>query len=262
MIRDADLDGVSIVTPGHTHVDLTLQAVSAGVLVLLEKPIADSAEGADQLLRQCAEGTVLPGHVLRFNPAHREFKRRLDAGAVGRLLAISASRDRENGHRRYGEPDPAFLTQIHDLDLAAWLDGALPHWVSSISDVGTKQRSAVFTNAVSTKGTVWSIRSTWLRERDSHILDRLDAFGTEGSIHLESNGAGTHVWSADSAAVDRWPAEAAPGLGQEVAEFLALLQGSAPCPITLVEGRAAVHMAAAVRASARTGGRRVDLAEL
>jgi len=67
----AEVDGVIIASPTKTHVEVAAACLSAGVHVLLEKPMATSPAEAEELLalsRRIAR-VLMIGHVERFNPA-------------------------------------------------------------------------------------------------------------------------------------------------------------------------------------------------
>ena len=66
-----ELDGVVIAAPTNLHFELGRFFLEQGVHVLMEKPLADSAEHAEQLVQTARRnGCVLQtGHVERFNPA-------------------------------------------------------------------------------------------------------------------------------------------------------------------------------------------------
>lgn len=71
------VDAVSIATPTVTHRDLALPCIEAGIHVLVEKPLAQSAQLAEEIV-QAAEkaGVVLQvGHIERFNPAFKAAKK-------------------------------------------------------------------------------------------------------------------------------------------------------------------------------------------
>lgn len=67
------VDAVSIAVPTPVHAEVGLDVLSRGIAALIEKPLADSLEGAERLVRQAdAAGVVLQvGHVERFNRAVR-----------------------------------------------------------------------------------------------------------------------------------------------------------------------------------------------
>ena len=67
------VDAVSIAVPTSAHTEVGLAVLSRGIAALIEKPLADSLEGAERLVQQAeAAGVVLQvGHVERFNRAVR-----------------------------------------------------------------------------------------------------------------------------------------------------------------------------------------------
>jgi len=67
------VDGVSIVVPTDRHLEVGLKAVDHGVHMLMEKPVTQNLNEADQLLAAAkAKNLVLQvGQVERFNPAVR-----------------------------------------------------------------------------------------------------------------------------------------------------------------------------------------------
>lgn len=87
MKQDTDCDAVHILTPPHLHHDLTLEALSLGVHVLVEKPFATSAVQA----RAMQDAAAQAGRLLAVNhnflglPAHARLKTALAQGLVGRI---------------------------------------------------------------------------------------------------------------------------------------------------------------------------------
>ncbi|HSD30861.1 MAG TPA: Gfo/Idh/MocA family oxidoreductase [Gemmatimonadales bacterium] len=67
------VDAVSIAVPTPAHTEVGLAVLSRGIAALIEKPLADSLEGAEALVREATQrGVVLQvGHVERFNRAVR-----------------------------------------------------------------------------------------------------------------------------------------------------------------------------------------------
>ena len=127
MFAEERLDLVSIVAPTSLHLPVTLAALRAGANVLVEKPIAATREEATAMIEAAAGANrmLTVGHIERFNPAIRELRRRLDAGELGRIFQISAT--------RLG-PFPARIRDVgvvvdlapHDLDVMRYLVGSEP----------------------------------------------------------------------------------------------------------------------------------------
>ena len=67
------VDAVSIAVPTPAHTEVGLAVLSRGIAALIEKPLADSLEGAEALVREATQGGVVlqVGHVERFNRAVR-----------------------------------------------------------------------------------------------------------------------------------------------------------------------------------------------
>ena len=66
MLENEQLDGVAIVTPPNTHVDLAQEALMHSLPVLVEKPLAVDHEVANNFLNSLQENTVLVvGYILR-----------------------------------------------------------------------------------------------------------------------------------------------------------------------------------------------------
>jgi predicted dehydrogenase len=86
--------GVVIATPADTHADLASQALAAGKGVLVEKPMALEAKGAEAMLleAQIAGGTLMVGHLLLYQPAIARLKELIDAGTIGQVYRISQER--------------------------------------------------------------------------------------------------------------------------------------------------------------------------
>lgn len=120
---DALLDGVdavSVAVPTPAHTEVGLAVLSRGIATLIEKPLADSVEGAERLVRQAqAVGAVLAvGHVERFNRAVRAAMPYLEGPRFLQTERLAPFQPRGT--------DVAVILDlmIHDLDLILELVGA------------------------------------------------------------------------------------------------------------------------------------------
>jgi predicted dehydrogenase len=70
------VDAVSIATPTPLHFDIAARCLAEGVHVLVEKPITETLEQAETLMRaaESSERVFQVGHIERFNPAYIELK--------------------------------------------------------------------------------------------------------------------------------------------------------------------------------------------
>ena len=108
-----ECDGLTIVTPTADHYNTALQCIQKGKHVFIEKPISDSVESADILLREAAKNAVIiqVGHIERLNPALLAIKNyELDPKFIEiQRLAPYTSR---------GTDVPVVLDlMIHDIDI-------------------------------------------------------------------------------------------------------------------------------------------------
>ncbi|KIM94331.1 hypothetical protein OIDMADRAFT_136227 [Oidiodendron maius Zn] len=126
-----------ICTPNNTHVPLSLELISAGVHVLVEKPISVSIPSGLELIQTAVEKNVklLVGHHRRFNPYLLAAKAEIDRGRLGSIIAVQGSwclkkpdeyydgigewrKSRENG-------GVVLINLIHEVDLLQYLLGPI-----------------------------------------------------------------------------------------------------------------------------------------
>ncbi|WP_426954526.1 Gfo/Idh/MocA family protein [Muricoccus radiodurans] len=88
--RPDGIQAVSIVTPNDSHLRYVLAAVTAGLDVMVEKPLANSAAEAEAIARAvAARGTVLClAHAYSGYPMIREARAQVAAGALGPLRMV------------------------------------------------------------------------------------------------------------------------------------------------------------------------------
>jgi len=92
-------DVVVIASPNHTHHDVLLDVLDAGVHVLVEKPLCTTIDDCREVIER-AEATAVPGRVLwmgleyRFMPPTQRVLTEVRAGTVGevRMVAIREHR--------------------------------------------------------------------------------------------------------------------------------------------------------------------------
>jgi predicted dehydrogenase len=84
-LADPEIEAVDICLPTDQHVAVALAALRAGKHVLVEKPMALDAAGADELLAAGrASGRVLmTGQVCRFNPSYAAAAEMVRSGGLG-----------------------------------------------------------------------------------------------------------------------------------------------------------------------------------
>jgi predicted dehydrogenase len=128
------IDAVLIATPPHTHVEMSRQAFAVGLHVLCEKPMANTAEECDEMVRMAAESghTLAVGHNFRFFPVRRKLRQLMLRHDLGEIESIVATEGKPytwptlTGYtvRRDMVPGGVILNAgIHTLDSILWWMG-------------------------------------------------------------------------------------------------------------------------------------------
>jgi predicted dehydrogenase len=142
-------DAAIICTPNKTHVPLSLELISAGIHVLVEKPISTSIHDGQRLIEAAREKGVklLVGHHRRVNPYLLAAKREVEKGGLGTVIAVQGTWCSKkpasyfNGigeWRRNGESGGVLLINlIHEIDLLQYLLGPIV-CVSAMQSVKTR----------------------------------------------------------------------------------------------------------------------------
>lgn len=94
VLADATVDAVAIATPARTHHDIACAALEAGKHVLVEKPLADSRERGEHMVRFAAErGLVLMAdHTYCYTPAVLKMRELIADGELGDVLFVDSVR--------------------------------------------------------------------------------------------------------------------------------------------------------------------------
>jgi len=145
MLKNAELDAVSITLPTSLHADFSIKALAAGVNVFCEKPMALNVEDCERMIAEAKRsGKVLQiGHCVRFWPEYAKAKQIVDSGEYGRVIAATFQRlgaaptwSKDNwfmDEKRSG--GVALDLHIHDTDFVQYLFG-VPRAVCSFGAKG------------------------------------------------------------------------------------------------------------------------------
>jgi len=131
-LLDAGVDAVSIAVPTTYHLKCAAPLLEAGVACLIEKPLANTSEEAEELvaLAEKSGAVLMVGHIERFNPAVLALEKAARGtdgmsetgvrGLVPRFVEV---------HRvspmtfRSVDVSVVMDMMIHDLDVVLWLMG-------------------------------------------------------------------------------------------------------------------------------------------
>jgi predicted dehydrogenase len=133
VLDDESVDLVIVATPPSTHAALAIRALQAGKHVLVEKPIATTAEDAARICAaaKTAGRHVFVDHTFVFTPAVRKMRSLSEDGYLGRLLYYDSTRINLGIIQR--DCDVIWDLLPHDLSiLDNLLDGMMPASVSCV----------------------------------------------------------------------------------------------------------------------------------
>src|SRR6266851_1349932 len=113
------IDAATIAAPTHLHHDLALACIRRGIHVMVEKPIASSAEEGRSIIAAARRANVIlmVGHVERFNPAVAAIKEAIHGEDI---LSIAITRVGPFPPRMSNVGVVIDLA-VHDIDLIRWL---------------------------------------------------------------------------------------------------------------------------------------------
>lgn len=281
LIAAGGVDGVILATPNQAHVEGGLACVAAGLPVLVEKPLADSAAAAARLV-EAAEAAGVPlavGHHRRHNPLMAEARALIAAGRLGTIVSVHGSTwlTKPDDYfdvewRRKKGAGPVYINLIHDVDLLAWLCGPVVEVQAMESNAirgNEVEESAVIllrfaSGALGTITLSDAISAPWsweltARENPDYPATAEDCYrigGTLGSLALPNLALWTHPearsWFAPVTA-ERRPYPFTDPLVAQVEQFAAVIRDGAAPLVTGRDGLAALRVVEAVKQAAATG---------
>jgi UDP-N-acetylglucosamine 3-dehydrogenase len=268
MLADPDIDAVSIVTMWDQHTDPTVAALEAGKHVFLEKPMASTVADCNKIIAASkkAKGILQIGHICRFNPRYRMAKQAIDAGKIGKIVALSSRRNIPAAWTPeiLNKIGPIVGDAIHDTDIMLWFTGDR---VASAYAQTVSVRNLKFPDIGQTMyrfkgGATATLETVWcMPEKTPFDIDeRMSIIGTEGIIHVQDTFPNLGIVSADklhSPDTTYWPmfdGVRGGALRDEFAYFAnCALKGVAPAIGRPEDAAAALEATLAAEESARTG---------
>jgi UDP-N-acetylglucosamine 3-dehydrogenase len=244
-----NLDAVSVVVPTTLHKDVTLKALEYGAHVLVEKPISNTLESADEMINAARDaGLVLSvGHIERFNPAVVKLKQIIEKGTLGKIVSISA--------KRVGPYNPRIRDVgiimdlgVHDIDVISHLYGRKINAVYTIAgrDIHSFEDHATILLKCD-NNLSGMIETNWLTP---HKIRTLSAIGLKGVAYLDYLLQSVEIhdeqWIRKAKIEQREP------LKNELECFLDTIRGEKTYACTGEEGRHALEVSLAAIESYQT----------
>lgn len=141
-------DAVIVSTSDNLHYTPCMKALEMGYDVLLEKPIAQTAQECVNILNQAKKYNRIVGvcHVLRYAPYFLAMKEVLDSGTIGDVVSVQHMEPIRFHHMAHSyvrgnwrsskDTTPIILAKsCHDLDMIRWLLGKKCEQVSAFGEL-------------------------------------------------------------------------------------------------------------------------------
>lgn len=147
--RSRFADVAIIATQDKMHYAPAMKALELGYDLLLEKPVAPTAQECMDIWQQAQRHgrKVMVCHVLRYTSFYSKVKQLLEEGVIGDVMSIVHTEGVGNLHQSHSfvrgnwcnEQDSAFMLlakSCHDVDLLQWLMGSDCKRVQSFGSLG------------------------------------------------------------------------------------------------------------------------------
>jgi len=268
ILASADVDAVVICTPTDTHADLIERFTAAGKAVFCEKPVDLSLARVKACLATVSanKGKVMVGFNRRFDPDFMAVKAAIDAGTIGDVEMVTIT------SRDPGAPPADYITRsggifrdmtIHDFDMARWLLGEEVDSVfasasvltdKTIGELGDFDSANVILRTASGKQAI--ITNT---RRATYGYDqRIEVLGSKAMVQAENHGT-SRVVVADAKGFHAAPllnffmTRYIAAYANEIAAFVAAVNGGTALPTTTHDGLMALALAEAALKSVAEG---------
>lgn len=94
LLGDDRIDAIAIATPVHSHYELAIAALKAGKHVLVEKPLAPSADLVRRLIEEADRRklTLMVDHTFLYTPAVQKIRELMGRGELGEVYYYDSTR--------------------------------------------------------------------------------------------------------------------------------------------------------------------------
>ncbi len=143
LLKEVPLDAVAIALPNSLHVPATRACLDAGIRnILLEKPIANTVEEAQEIIDMCdeADATLLIGHHRRSSTKFLFLRDFIESGRLGKLVGVQGTYAIAKPYSYYDVEwhtkkggGPLLINAIHDVDDLNYTTGMTVNRVFAVS---------------------------------------------------------------------------------------------------------------------------------
>jgi myo-inositol 2-dehydrogenase/D-chiro-inositol 1-dehydrogenase len=263
MLKQQDIEMVTITAPNRLHCQMTIDIANAGKHVVCEKPLCMTLEEADLMIDTCKKQGVLLmyGEELFFTPKYVKAKEMADQGAFGKVYEVKQS------EKHFG-PHASWFWDVNQSGGGVFMDMgchgiAFVYWFLNRPKLKkVTARMGTYVHADKTKGddnsicllefennAVGIVEDSWARR--GGMDDRIEVYGSEGvtyaNLHM-GNALETYSENGYGYAVEKAPGTQGwsypvfdelynYGFPQEMVHFARCVRGKETCMATGEDGR-------------------------
>ena len=263
MLKQPDIEMVTITAPNRLHCQMTVDIANAGKHVICEKPLCMTLEEADLMIETCQKQGVLLMYAeeLYFTPKYVKAKEMMDQGAFGKVYLVKQS------EKHFGPHAPWFW-DVNQSGGGVFMDMgchgiAFTYWFLDRPKLKkVTARMGTYVHGDITKGddnsicilefengAVGMVEDSWARR--GGMDDRIEVYGNEGvtyaNLHM-GNALQTYSEKGYGYAVEKAPSTQGwtypvfdelfnYGFPQEMVHFARCVRGKETCIATGEDGR-------------------------
>jgi predicted dehydrogenase len=266
-------DAVLVCNPSSLHVQVALTAARAGCALFVEKPLSNTAEGTAELidLVETKRLVGLVGYQMRFHPSLQRAHALLEAGAIGRVVAVRIEvgeylpswHTYEDYRQMYASRADlgggVILSQIHELDYVYWLFG-MPRLVFALGghltrlEVDVEDTASILMECtVDGRAIPVHVHQDYIQRPPSRTCE---VIGDAGKIIIDLRQLTVTAFDAEGNITE---SSSNPGFERnqlfldEMRHFLACLEGRETPRVSIRDGARSLRIALAAKQSMETG---------
>jgi len=137
LLEDPNVEVITICAPNKYHFSLAKECMEQGKHVLVEKPLAETKEGGEELKKIAEEKNVLlmVGHIYRFNNAIDKVKELIQKKELGKIREVKIQWINDeyafqpDFDQRVGDRDVITDLAVHPYDIMHYLFGKNPDYI-------------------------------------------------------------------------------------------------------------------------------------
>lgn len=256
-------DGIVVASPSSVHLDQARAALATGARVLVEKPLAPSTDGLDELVAAAGD-RLMVGYNLRLHEPVQRVAALVGDGSVGTVSAVrlwfgawlpdwrpdvdyrttySARADLGGG---------ILLDAIHELDLLVWLAGddaftVVGAVVARLGPLEIDVEDTVKALLRHDSGLVADVSLDYLSRR---YRRGIEVIGDRATVRLDWARQVTEVEDSAGLTSEAASAPVQTSYQRQAERFLAFVTDGTPPPVDGAEGARSVRLADAIRRAA------------